>query len=313
MQNPILPFLKQQKVILLDGGLATELETRGAQLNDRLWSAKILQSNPELITDVHRAYLEAGADIITTASYQATFQGFRQMGIEAEAARQLFLLSVKLAVKARDEFWERIKDKTQRPKPLVAASIGPYGAYLADGSEYSGKYGLKTEALITFHEARIALLAGTEADLLAFETIPDLQEAEALLQVLGKYPTTYAWMAFSCKDGLHLSGGEPFTAAIALLENATQIVGTGINCTTPDHILSLLQSVTSKRTKPLLVYPNSGEKWDANNNCWLPGQEKAHWTTQVEEWVEAGAQIVGGCCRTSPEDIARLKAHFFEA
>jgi homocysteine S-methyltransferase len=312
MQNPILPILEQQKIILLDGGLATELEARGAQLNDDLWSAKILQSNPELIADVHLAYLETGADIITTASYQATFQGFEKMGIKAEKAEQLFLLSVELAVKARDEFWERVKDKTQRPKPLVAASIGPYGAYLADGSEYSGNYGLSTEELITFHEARVALLASTETDLLAFETIPDLQEAEALLKLLEKYPTSLAWMCFSCQDGIHLSGGESFAEAIALLERFPQIVGGGINCTAPEHILSLLKSVQTISTKPLLVYPNSGEKWDAHNNCWLPGQEEVHWTRQVEAWVEAGAQIIGGCCRTSPDDIATLKAQLFQ-
>ena len=231
MQNPIHPFLEQQKIVLLDGGLATELEARGAQLNDDLWSARILQRNPSLIADVHRAYLEAGADIITTASYQATFQGFSKIGIGAETARELFLLSVELAVKTRDEFWEKTKDKGKRAKPLVAASIGPYGAYLADGSEYSGNYGLKTEALIAFHEERLALLASTEADLLAFETIPDLQEAKALLKVLEKYPASFAWMCFSCQDDLHLSGGEPFAEAIALLEHFPQIVGGGINCT----------------------------------------------------------------------------------
>src|SRR3984893_16556349 len=208
MRDPIDSFLAQRPVMVLDGALATELERRGADLNDPLWSAKCLIERPDLIRAVHLDYFKAGADVATTATYQATFEGFTRRGIEHRAAAQLMRDAVGLALCARDEFWAVEANRAGRLRPLVAASIGPYGAMLADGSEYRGNYTLDDIALAEFHRPRFEVLAGSGADLLAFETIPCLREALILARLLEEFPAMSAWISFSCQDGSRNCEGE---------------------------------------------------------------------------------------------------------
>jgi homocysteine S-methyltransferase len=307
-ESPLTPFLEEHGVIMLDGALATELERRGADLRDALWSAKLLLENPALIPQVHYDYYMSGADVATTASYQATFEGFARRGLGAEEAAQLMRLSVALAVEARDAFWAIPAHRAGRRKPLVAASVGPYGAYLANGAEYTGNYGLTLEELMDFHRPRLAVLAQDGADLLACETVPSLLEAEALVRLLAEIPNVRAWLSCSCKDGLHLSHGEPFKAVVELANSSDQIVAVGVNCTTPQWIESLLLGVQPVATKPLLVYPNRGEGWDAVAKCWIEDSGVDEFGTLARRWYTAGARLIGGCCRTTPADIAVMAA-----
>ena len=297
---------------MLDGGLATAMESRGADLDDELWSAKMLIDAPEMIRQVHADFLKAGADIIATASYQASFEGFAQAGYGHGQAESLMRLSVDLALLAREAFWAHDENRRKRIRPLVAASIGPYGACLHDGSEYHGNYGLEKDALIDFHRPRMQVLADTGADLFAFETIPSLLEAEALLELMQEFPEKCAWLSFSCRDGKHVSHGERFSACAALADNSEQIVGVGLNCTAPEYATDLLKSAHGITT-PLVVYPNSGEQWNPDGNQWS-GEVCA--TLPVEDWYDAGARLIGGCCRTSIDEIAsmhtRLTAHVSE-
>ncbi len=306
--NPLTPFLAEHGVMVLDGALATELERRGADLHDALWSAKLLLEDPAMIRRLHYDYFVAGADVAITASYQASFDGFARRGLTAAAAADLMRLSVTLAGEARDAFWAAPAHRAGRLRPLVAASVGPYGAALADGSEYRGEYGLTLDELIAWHRPRLAVLAGAGADLLACETIPSLLEAEALVRVLGEYPHTAAWLSFSCRDETRISDGNPLAAGIALADGCDQIVAAGINCTAPPHIEPLLASVAGVTRKPLLVYPNRGETWDATAKCWVAGTGTGDLAAAAQKWAAAGAQMIGGCCRTTPADIRSIAA-----
>jgi len=304
MRNPLEPFLQQQGFVMLDGGLATELECRGADLDHFLWSARLLAEAPELIRDVHRDYLEAGADVIATATYQASLGGFSRAGFNQARAERLMQLSVELALQARESFWSAADSHHGRLPPLVAASIGPYGACLHDGSEYHGDYDIDRQALMDFHRPRMALLAATNADILAFETIPSRQEAEVLIELLCEYPDVPAWLSFSCRDGASVSHGEPFAECAALADRAGQVVAVGVNCTAPQHVSQLLAAASGVQ-RPLVVYPNSGEHWVAADNRWA-GQCSGAFP--VRDWYARGARVLGGCCRTGPEDIRDMRA-----
>lgn len=304
MENPFTPWLERGEVVILDGALATELERRGADLRDALWSARLLIDAPELIRAVHLDYLRAGADVLTTASYQASIEGFRRRGLNEAQVATLFRLSVQLAAEAIDEYLAGYPAQRKPRRPLIAASIGPYGAYLADGSEYRGDYGLSVEALMAWHRPRMQALAQTEADLFACETIPCLAEAEALVRLLAEFPYMPAWLSFSCRDGATLSSGEAMADAARLADDADQIVAVGVNCTPPRYIEELLTAARRGTDKPLLCYPNSGERWDAAARCWVEGTGVTDFAEPARRWREAGASLIGGCCRTTPADIA---------
>lgn len=304
--------------MILDGALATELERRGADLNDPLWSAKILIENPDLIRQVHRDYLEAGADVVTSASYQASFEGFAQKGLDRKAAAELLHLSVRLAQEAREQFLASRRvhpggthraihggDEPRR-SPLVAASIGCYGATLHDGSEYRGDYALSRQQLRDWHRPRLEVLAAADADLLACETIPCQAEAEVLVRLLEEFPEVPAWLSFSCRDGRHVCHGETLSECVALAQDVKNIVAVGINCTPPRFVEELLGSIAGQSRKPLVVYPNSGETWDSANHCWSADADALGWSAAARRWHDVGARLIGGCCRTTPETIRRI-------
>ncbi len=294
--------------MILDGALATELQRHGADLRDALWSARTLLEAPQLVRAVHRAYFEAGADLAITASYQATFEGFRRRGIDPVRAAQLLRDSVALAAAARDEFWARQSARAGRLRPLVAASVGPYGAMLADGSEYRGHYGCSDQQLMDFHRPRLAVLAASSADLLACETLPSLQEAVALAQVLAEFPRLRAWMSFSCQDGAHTCEGQPLHECVTRLNEFPQVIAVGVNCTRPEHVSSLLRSIRAYTDKPLLAYPNSGEHYEPVSKQWQGPRSMRAFATQAREWYDEGARLIGGCCGTGPADIRAIKA-----
>ncbi len=301
--NPFQPFLERFGVVILDGALATELERRGADLNDPLWSAKVLLEAPEMIRQLHYDYFLAGADVAITASYQASFQGFMARGLSRDEAAALMRLSVRLAQEARDQFWAEPANREGRLRPLVAASVGCYGAFLADGSEYRGEYGLSKQALQDWHRPRMAELVAAGPDLLACETIPCQLEGEALVELLAEFPETPAWLSFSCCDEAHVCHGEPFRACVALANASPQIVAVGLNCTPPPYVEPLLRAAAGVTDRPLLAYPNSGERWDPVNQCWIEGSGATEFGPPSRRWYAAGARIIGGCCRTRPQDI----------
>ncbi|MED0589288.1 homocysteine S-methyltransferase [Bacillus subtilis] len=306
--NPIQHILDIYPLIVLDGAMATELERKGCDLNDSLWSAKILMEEPELIKQVHTDYFAAGADCAITASYQSTFEGFAARGLSEAEARRLIELSVSIAAEARDEFWSLEENRLNRPKPIIAASVGPYGAYLADGSEYRGNYTISEDELIEFHRPRMKALIEAGADVLACETIPCLTEAKAIVRLLKESPETYAWISFSAKDGLHISDGTPAADCASWLDGHRQIAALGINCTPLQHIPSLIKELKKNTSKPIIVYPNSGEQYDPETKKWNGEACAESYGTNARTWHEKGARLIGGCCRTKPEDIQEIAA-----
>jgi homocysteine S-methyltransferase len=287
---------------VLDGAMATELERKGFDLSGPLWSAHVLESSPEAIATVHREYLEAGADCLLTASYQVSAEGFQQIGYSpenaAEAAASALRASVTLAEKVRVDY------QASSARPIwIAASLGPYGAMLHNGAEYHGNYSCSFEELVAFHRRRIAVLAGTNADFLAFESIPSREEAEAILGALELYPDLAAYFSFTCRDGMHVSHGEQLQNCAELLHRHPQIIGIGINCTAPELIGSLVDQLTRVTDKPIIVYPNSGEQWDAVNRCWRGEAQVEAFAELARNWRAAGARWIGGCCRTGPEHV----------
>lgn len=310
--NPIESLLQKQSIAIVDGALATELERRGCDLNDALWSAKILMEQPELIRQVHLDYFNAGADIAITASYQATVEGFAKRGLSKDEALALIQKSVQLAQSARDEFWSDERNRKNRAYPIIAGSVGPYGAFLADGSEYRGDYNLTEKELIEFHRPRFEALAASGADLLACETIPCLIEARALVHLLRESPNTSAWFTFTARDGEHISNGERIAECAAFLDQYPQVAAIGINCSSPLHIPSLIREIKKKTDKPIIVYPNSGEIYDPLTNTWHGETSCEAFGEQSKVWYENGARLIGGCCRTTPDHIKEARENLLK-
>lgn len=305
--NPLEPFLARQGVLILDGGLATELEARGADLGHQLWSAQTLLEEEWMVSAVHTAYLEAGADCVLSASYQATVEGFLRQGVRESKARRLLHRAVELAVSARDAFWATEDEPSTRLRPLVAASVGPYGAFSANGSEYTGHYDLDAAGLRHFHAQRWRELASAGTDLMACETIPNRAEAKVLAELLAENPAVPGWISFSCPDGRHLADGSDLQATAAEIADTPGLLALGVNCVAPSLVEGLLARLREVTDKPLVAYPNSGERWDAIGKGWLAGSHTGDFGTLGVAWHAAGARLVGGCCRTGPAEIRRLR------
>ncbi|HEU5042667.1 MAG TPA: homocysteine S-methyltransferase [Nocardioidaceae bacterium] len=284
--------------VVLDGGMSNALEDRGHDLSDALWTARLLRDAPDEIAAVHRSYYEAGARVATTASYQASVPGFQAAGVDRAEAERLIRRSVVLAREVRDELAE---DGTTR---WVAASVGPYGAVLADGSEYRGRYGLSAQALRDFHLPRLELLADSDPDLLAVETIPDVDEAEVLAALLDELGLP-AWFSFSA-DGLRTRAGQPLRGAFAVAASSDSVFAVGVNCCAPADVLDAVRLAGEVTGRPAVAYPNSGEDWETTERTWTGGS--AYDLGLVPDWVRAGASYVGGCCRVGPDTIAAVAA-----
>ncbi|AXF84834.1 Homocysteine S-methyltransferase [Ephemeroptericola cinctiostellae] len=314
--NPIQNLLTHQRVIVIDGALGTELERKGCDLNDALWSSKVLIDNPDIVKDIHLSYLEAGADCITTSSYQSSIQGFMAHGFDAETAYALIRKSSEIAVEARDAFWSGLTEdeRTNRQKPMVIASLGPYGAYLADGSEFRGDYPLDKQTMFDFYRPRIQALIEGGAEMLGCETLPSSEEALLVIELLkNEFPHVHAWFSFSAKDREHISNGETIESVIQAVAPHDAVIAIGINCTAPQYIDALIQRIATQTNKPIIVYPNSGETYDAEHKTWHDHSTHGEFATQAQTWFEHGARLIGGCCRTSPREIKdvamRLKSN----
>jgi homocysteine S-methyltransferase len=283
---------------LLDGGLSTALEQQGADLGGALWTARLLGEAPERIAEAHRAYYRAGARVATTASYQASVEGLVAAGYDAAEARRLITLSVTVAKDVRDELAD------SHPGLLVAASVGPYGAYLADGSEYRGRYGVPAARLREFHAPRLELLAAAGPDLLAVETIPDSDEAEVLVPLLDELGLP-AWFSYSV-DGDTTNAGQPLSEAYAVLAGSRTVIAAGVNCSEQADVLGAVQAAVAATGLPAVAYPNRGGRWNAVTGTWEYSGPLD--LGLVDGWLAAGARFVGGCCGTGPADIADLAA-----
>ncbi|MFF8358989.1 homocysteine S-methyltransferase [Streptomyces chartreusis] len=284
--------------VVLDGGMSNQLESAGHDLSDELWSARLLAEVPEAITEAHLAYFETGADVAITAGYQATFEGFAKRGIGRERAAELIALGVELA---REAVARARAGGIARPL-WVAASVGPYGAMLADGSEYRGRYGLSVAELERFHRPRLEVLAGARPDVLALETVPDTDEAEALLRAVRGLGVP-AWLSYSVA-GDRTRAGQPLEEAFALAAGVDEVIAVGVNCCAPEDVEGAVETAVRVTGKPVVVYPNSGEAWNAAARAW--DGRSTFTAEEVQGWRASGARLIGGCCRVGPEVIGSI-------
>lgn len=302
-------LLQNGNSLIIDGALATELETRGHDLSHALWSGKTLLEDPDCIRQVHLDYFLAGADIAITASYQASTRGLKEhLSLSETEASNLVKLSATLAQQARQQAYDSGSVPKTR-KLLVAGSVGPYGAYLADGSEYRGDYACSLEEFQAFHRPRIAALIDAGVDLLALETIPSFTELQALLHLLkNEFPSATAWLGCTLKDATHISDGTPVQEVLSFVsQHVAQTVAFGINCVPPGDALESLKHMRSLTAMPLLCYPNSGETYVPGQHAWTGDKSGGQMRESALQFRAAGAGLIGGCCRTTPEDIKTIK------
>lgn len=283
--------LARRAPLVLDGGLASELERRGASLTSRLWSAEVLRTDPALVGAVHRAYAEAGAEVVTTATYQASFTTLAEAGLSEDESLALVKRSVALA--------------RASGAPFVAGSVGPYGATLEGGGEYRGDYSLSSGEYVDFHAPRVEALLAAGVDVIAAETLPVLDEAVALAALCDELGAAL-WLSFQCRDTRSLAGGAPVEIAAALADKSAAVVAVGVNCVSPAQVSPLLERMRATTTKPLVAYPNRGERWDAERRRYLPPAHDVDVAALVPRWLERGARVIGGCCRTTPDDTRAL-------
>lgn len=308
-------YLENNSLLILHGALGTEMEALGYDISGKLWSAKYLLEKSEVIQELHETYVAAGADLITTSSYQATLPGLVEAGLTEKAAEQIIALTVRLAKAARDKVWGALDEteKAKRPYPLISGDVGPYAAYLANGSEYSGDYGKITiNELKDFHRPRIQILLDQGVDLLALETIPNRLETQALIELLAEeFPEAEAYMSFTVQIPDAISDGTSLAEMAKLVSQSNQILAVGINCSSPllyNQALSFLENTG----KALITYPNSGEVYDGDSQTWKPKDKDALTLVEHSKYWHAhfGVKILGGCCRTRPNDIKALYQEF---
>ncbi|RSS60415.1 homocysteine S-methyltransferase, partial [Streptomyces sp. WAC06614] len=285
--GPLAAALRQ-RTVTLDGGLSNQLADQGCDLSGALWSGRVLAERPDQVEAAHTAYARAGAEVLITASYQVGYAAFARHGHDRAATTALLHRSVDLAARAAaaaaHEVW-------------VAASVGPYGAVLADGSEYRGRYGLTRAELAAFHRPRIEALVAAGPDVLALETVPDTDEAEALLGLLAGTGVP-AWLSYTVEAG-RTRAGQDLAEAFALAAHVPEVIAVGVNCCAPAEVLPALEAAASVTDKPLLAYPNDGSVWDARTHTWRAPAAPRPWP--VAAWRRAGARLVGGCCRVGPD------------
>lgn len=283
-----------RKIVVVDGGLSTQLESMGCDINGPLWTARALQENPNAIEAAHRAFIAAGADVVITGSYQVSRKGFVEAGHTGEDADRALGLSVEIARRA-----------AEGTRAVVAASVGPYGAISHDGREYKGNYGLSERQLADFHRERIEFLVAAAPDMLAIETIPDVREAEALAVALEDFSGFPAWITFAAKDEGHVCAGQTIEEAVAVAQSIPGIERVGINCTAPAHVNGLIDRITAATSLPVIVYPNAGGTWDSLSGHWL-GVTHEDIVRCAREWRDHGATWIGGCCGTEAEGIGAI-------
>lgn len=304
VHHPLAELLKKSGSVVIDGAMSTALEKLGCDLNDKLWSARVLMDEPDKIRQVHADYFNAGANVAITASYQATEAGFKERGLTTSQARALIMKSVTLAKEAKAQYLEKHPD-VAADTLLIAGAVGPYGAYLANGAEYTGAYRLTDAEYRAFHQLRMKALVDAGADLLAVETQARLDEVAVILQMLEELEAS-AWVTFTLKDSEHMADGTPIEKAAELCGACANVDAVGLNCVKREWAADALKRIASVTDKPMIVYPNSGETYDAATKTWHHPVSGPGWDHFVCQWKSLGAVCLGGCCRTLPSDIVQI-------
>lgn len=305
MKTNLKEVQEQKDLIILDGAMATELEGKGLDLKDELWSAKVLAEQPQAIKEVHYDYFKSGADAGTSASYQASIKGFVKKGYSENEAKDLIAYSMELLLTARQEWWEKEGRESGRVVPLAVGSVGPYGAYLADGSEYTGNYQVSEKTLQNFHINRMEILNEAGAELIALETFPCLYEAVVCAQMMERIGVDY-YISFSCRNSNQINDGSSIAECVKALAGLKYLKAIGVNCTQPQFVWGIINNYRKLTNLPIVAYPNSGEAFDVDKKIWYGDMRQKTFGDHAKQWYEAGATMIGGCCRTTPKNINEI-------
>lgn len=282
--------------LTLDGGLGTLLESQGHDLSSSLWSARLLLDEPDAIRAAHAEYFMAGARVCITSSYQVSYEGMDAAGYRRSEVDAVLARSVLLARDARSDAG------LSQDEAWVAASVGPFGASRADGSEYTGAYGLDVDQLRAWHRPRLRVLADARPDVIAVETVPSLAEVEALCLELSGLGVP-AWISVTIANGA-LRSGESLAEAFAVADAVEEVVAIGVNCCDIGEVSAALGVQQRVSDKPAVVYPNSGEQWHARGRRWSGTANEI--SASASEWIAGGARLLGGCCRVGPDQISAI-------
>ena len=292
------------KIHILDGGLASDLFINGgfdkSKLNnDPLWSARVVLENPSSIKECHKRFLNAGSNVISTSTYQASVEGYmKHCGLSKEKAEEVIGSSVDLAKAA-------IAECKLDYDVIIAGAISPYGAILHDMSEYSGSYIDSTsyKTLKEFHKTNVQILASKGVKLFAFETMPALLEAQALVELLHDYPHCKAWLSFTTLNGTHTSYGESFTKVFQTFQDDPQVIAIGTNCCDPKFTKLVLDAAVGQLGdhQSCIAYPNNRRNSEST-------ADECQWANDLCQWVATGVLgWVGGCCEVTPRHIKLVK------
>lgn len=307
MRVKLQDVLTQTGHMVIDGSMGTGLELLGCTFKDALWTAKILAEDPGKVKQVHLEYFRAGADCGITCSYQATIPGLMAHGYSEAEAEEIIARSVEVFLEAREEWYRKEAAALGRPYPLCLGACGPYGAYLADGSEYRGHYGVTDQVLRDFHQRRAEILWTEGADMLLFETEPSLHEALIEAEIAEQLGAAY-WISFSCKDGRQTNEGDDLTECARILsKDHPHLQMLGVNCTPPKFMTEAITNLKAGTQLPIAVYPNSGEVYDAVSKTWHGATDSSKtFGEYARDWFQAGAAAAGGCCQTAASHIAQV-------
>lgn len=288
--------------LLIDGAMSTALEQLGADTNNPLWTASVLDKQPNLVKQVHQEYFKVGARLAITDTYQANVQAFVANGYSERQAHALIKRAVQLARDARDEY-----QQATGVYNYIAGAVGPYGAYLADGSEYTGDYQRSEAEFKEFHRPRLTDILSVGVDVIAIETQPRLDEVIAVLKLAKELaPTIPCYVSFSLKDHASLADGTPLAVAAATVDQYDNVFAIGANCIPLERVAPAVTVIRRATDKPIIAYPNSSAVYDPQTKTWAYPHGHRSLASYLPQWLSAGVTIVGGCCTTTPADIALL-------
>ena len=286
-----------KKIKLLDGSMSFPMEQLGYNLKNKLWTGKALINNPDLIKDIHKGYIDAGADFISTSTYQISFDRLKNMGYQSEEIKKIFQKSVDIVKDAIEE--SKLKKEIK-----IVGSFGPYASYDPEASEYIGEYDSTDIEIKKFHLNNIRIIEETDLDIILYETIPCLREIKILSEALS-HSTKEIWISITCNEEMEFRDGSSFKDACEIISKIEKITTMGINCFSPLLVKKAIDLLKKYSNKKILIYPNSGEIYNPKERFWTGNNEFNN--SMIKNWLSLYPDIIGGCCRIGYDDIKKMR------
>lgn len=323
-------FLEKRHLVL-DGALGTQLESiipNDSEIqpkNDPLWSTKVLMTQPKLIERIHYQYLQSGSDIIMTSTYQASCAGLiKYANSYTDEVAHVWERSVDMANNAiRRHKLENNTKPIRNRDPIICGSVGPYGAFLANGAEYTGEYGMISNEELEKHHFKLLqfLILHPDVKLIAIETIPNFREFKVLVNLLTKLlslhgPNQKFYLSINVRNESEMCDGTPVEKVMNYLNFKMKTMGIlqrnifaiGYNCVDYHLVTSLIDNLTmfNEFHIPMIVYPNLGYVYSTKHEEYIAYQDTNELELMILDWLKRGVKIIGGCCGSGPQEIEKI-------